>query len=285
MTIGEKVRARRKSLGLTQKEVAGSAVTRNMICNIEKGVVTPSLSTLYALAEALMVPVEYLVSEESDLALFLARQALPRLRQAYRSKRYLDCVTICRRLPEEAVCDELALLLAAAQLGLAERALSDGKLSLIPRMVSEIEHAASRTVLPTEHLLARAELLRAIAANPRTPKWEIETERYCRLADSAVGLGLFRYLTEGADFPISDENLREHIEAHALLSSGKYSDALKLLNGIEERKGTGEIGTYLLFRIYTDIETCYRELGDFESAYRYSSKRLALFSAFREENR
>ena len=282
MTIGEKVRARRKALGLTQKEVAGSAVTRNMICNIEKGTVLPSVQTLRALAEALSVPVDYLVSEESDLTVFLVREALPRLRHAYRSSRYSDCVTICRRLPESAIYDEVALILAAAQLGLAERALREGNLSLIPHMVSEVEYAAARTVLPTAHLLARAELCRAIAVNPRTPKWEIGTDRYCRLANEAVGLERFRYLSEGAEHPIYDENLREHIEARELLAAGRYADALKVLVGIEERKSSGQIGSYLLFRIYTDMETCYRELGDFESAYRYSTKRLSLFSAFRE---
>ncbi len=282
MTIGEKVHARRKALGLTQKEVAGSAVTRNMICNIEKGIVSPSLATLYALAEALSVPVDYLVSEEDDLTVFLVREALPRLRHAYRSNRYSDCVTICRRLPESAIRDEVALIFAAAQLGLAERALRDGNLSLIPHMVSEVEYAASRTVLPTEHLLARAELCRAIAVNPRTPKWEIGTDRYCRLANEAVGLELFRYLSEDDGPKIYNENLKEHIKARRLLSQGEYSEALSILVGIEERKSSGQIGSYLLFRIYTDMETCYRELGNYESAYRYASKRLSLFSAFKE---
>lgn len=284
MTIGEKVRARRKALGLTQKDVAGSAVTRNMICNIEKGVVSPSISTLYALAEALSVPVDYLVSEEEDLTVFLVREALPRLRHAFRSGRYSDCVTICRRLPASAIHDEVALLLATAQLELAERALREGNLSLIPHMVSEVEYAAAQTVLPTEHLLARAELCRAIAVNPRTPKWEIGTDRYCRLANEAVGLERFQYLSEGTEIPIYDENLREHIAAHEKLTAGRYEDALSLLLAIEERKSTGKISPYLLFRIYADMETCYKELGDYENAYRYSSKRLALFSAFRDGN-
>ena len=67
MTLGEKLRARRKALGMTQKDVAGSAVTRNMICAIERGDVSPSLSTLAAIAEAHSVPIEYLVSDEDDL--------------------------------------------------------------------------------------------------------------------------------------------------------------------------------------------------------------------------
>ena len=79
------------------------------------------------------------------------------------------------------------------------------------------------------------------------------------------------------------EHLVENFgQARRLLSAGKYADALSILVGIEERKSTGEIGSHLLFLIYTDLESCYRELGDFERAYRYSGKRLSLFSAFRE---
>ena len=276
MTIGEKIRARRKALGLTQSDVAGTAVTRNMICAIERGSVSPSIATLRAIAEVLSVPVDYLVSEENDLNVYLVREALPRLRHAYRTHRYSDCVTICRRLPEEAILNEVALV------GRAERAVNEGNLSLIPHIVSEVEYAASRTVLPTEHLLARAELCRAIAVNPRSPKWEIGTDRYCRLANDAVGLEQFRYLSESDSFPIYDENLREHITARIHLSAGRYREALDVLTGIEERKSTGEIGSFLLFRIYTDMEVCYREIGDFENAYRYSTKRLSLFSAFRD---
>ncbi len=282
MTLGEKIRARRKELGLTQKDVAGTAVTRNMICAIERGDVSPSLATLAAIAETLSVPIEYLVSDEEDLTPYLVQDVLPKLRNAYAAGRYADCLTICRRLPEKARRDEAAYLTAAALIGLAERAIDAGNLASVPAYLSEAEAYTKLTVLPTAHLLARAELCRSIAASPQTPKWEISGDRYFELANSSIALEKFRYLSESDFFPIRDPNLREHISAKELLSQNRYADALAVLLGIEDRKSSGTIGSYLLYRVYTDIETCYRELRDYENAYRYSTKRVSLLSAFRE---
>lgn len=282
MTLGEKIRARRKELGLTQRDVAGTAVTRNMICAIERGDVSPSLSTLASIAETLSVPMEYLVSDEEDLTPYLVQDVLPKLRNAYASGRYADCLTICRRLPERARRDEAAYLAAAALIALAERAIDAGNLASIPSYLSEAELYTRQTVLPTAHLLARAELCRSIAASPQTPKWEIATDRYFEMANTAIALEKFRYLSESDAFPIRDKNLEEHIAAKALLKENRYAEALTLLLGIEERKASGAVGSYLLFRVYSDIEICYRELRDFENAYRYSTKRVSLLSAFRE---
>ena len=75
MTVGEKIRRRRTELGLTQREVAGENVTRNMICRIERGDCFPSLDTLRSVAKALSVSVAYLVSEEDDYAAFTVMEA------------------------------------------------------------------------------------------------------------------------------------------------------------------------------------------------------------------
>ena len=282
MTLGEKIRARRKALGLTQKDVAGTAVTRNMICAIERGDVSPSLSTLASIAQALSVPIEYLVSSEEDLTPYLVQDVLPKLRSAYSSRRYADCITICRRLPEKARTNEAAYLAAASLLALAERAIDAGNLASVPSYISEAQAYTKMTALPCAHLLARAEIYRSIAANPQTPKWEISTDRYLTLANEAISLEKFRYLSDSDTLPIQDQNLREHIEAKELVSRKRYAEALRVLLAIEDRKSSGNIGSYLLFRVYTDIETCYRELRDYENAYRYSTKRLSLLSAFRE---
>lgn len=280
MTIGEKIRARRKMLGMTQKDVAGEYITRNMICRIESGEVSPSLQTLTQIANALSVSVSYLVSDKDDYALFLALETLPRLREAYASERYADCISLIRRLPDEARENEIAYLAAAAFAALAERAVVEGNLRRIPALCEEAATYAKRTVVDTSHLLARAELCRAIATNPQTPKWEVDRERYCELANRAVNLESYRYITESDTFPTYDQCVLDHIEARRLIAAHRYADALAKLTGIEERRSAERISSYLLFRIYADMEICYRELRDYENAYRYSTKRLSLLSAF-----
>ncbi|MBR2896660.1 MAG: helix-turn-helix transcriptional regulator, partial [Oscillospiraceae bacterium] len=55
MTLGEKLRQLRRGLGMTQKELAGERITRNMLSQIESGTATPSMKTLQYLAERLGV--------------------------------------------------------------------------------------------------------------------------------------------------------------------------------------------------------------------------------------
>ncbi len=66
MNIGERVRAGRKALHLSQEEVARRAgVSLNQVNRLERGeIVDPHYSTLLSLAQALGVPVEALVKEE-----------------------------------------------------------------------------------------------------------------------------------------------------------------------------------------------------------------------------
>ena len=66
-SLGEKIKLRRKSLGLTQSELAGNKITRNMLSRIENGAALPSLDTLEHIAIGLKLPVPYLLSEDDDL--------------------------------------------------------------------------------------------------------------------------------------------------------------------------------------------------------------------------
>ena len=65
MTLGRRIREARIRQQLTQKDVVGEYMTRNMLSKIENGSATPSVKTLKYLAEALSVPVGYFVNEEA----------------------------------------------------------------------------------------------------------------------------------------------------------------------------------------------------------------------------
>lgn len=282
MTVGEKIRRRRKELGLTQREVAGEKMTRNLICRIERGDCLPSLDTLRSIANALSVPVAYLVSERDDFAEFAINEALPAMRAAYASGRYADCMTLVGRIPPEGIADEVAYLAAAASLGLAERSMREGNLKKIPEYVEDVRSFAEKTVLPTDWMFARAELCRAIAKSPESPRWEVRREEYLARAEKAIGYNSYLYLTDEEGISCNREAIKLHREARSLVTSRRYREALTVLLALEERKSTGELDPYFLYRVYSDTETCYRELGDFEMAYRYSTKRVSLLREFRE---
>ena len=62
MNIGEKIRDLRVSKLMTQAELAGSQITRNMLSCIENGNASPSLSTIIYIAGRLNVPVGFLLA-------------------------------------------------------------------------------------------------------------------------------------------------------------------------------------------------------------------------------
>ena len=70
------------------------------------------------------------------------------------------------------------------------------------------------------------------------------------------------------------------MEAKALIKERHYSDALKLLLEIEETKSEFEYNSYLMYGVYGDLDLCYKQLFDFENAYRFAAKRLSLMEGF-----
>lgn len=68
-TIGEKIRTVRKDAGLTQTQLAElMGTTQQAVYLYERGENSPKIDTVAKIAEALKVPVEYLLSTESDCA-------------------------------------------------------------------------------------------------------------------------------------------------------------------------------------------------------------------------
>ena len=66
MTLGEKLRQLRQQRGLTQAEVAGEAITRNMLSLLEHDQAAASVKTLRYLSQRLGVPLSALMEEESQ---------------------------------------------------------------------------------------------------------------------------------------------------------------------------------------------------------------------------
>lgn len=67
MKLGEKIRELRLKKQLTQREVAGDYMTRNMLSKLENGSAVPSVKTLEHLSRVLETPVSYFIDEEEGL--------------------------------------------------------------------------------------------------------------------------------------------------------------------------------------------------------------------------
>ena len=67
-SLGERIRARRKELGLTQSQLGGPDLTKGFISLVEKGRAKPSIETLVLLARRLQKPVGYFLEEGTPLS-------------------------------------------------------------------------------------------------------------------------------------------------------------------------------------------------------------------------
>lgn len=63
-TIGKRIKEARLAKKMTQSEVVGTFITRNMLSQIESGTALPSMKTLAYLSSVLEVPVSELLAEE-----------------------------------------------------------------------------------------------------------------------------------------------------------------------------------------------------------------------------
>ena len=65
MELGEKIRLARQALGLSQRQLCGEEITRNMLSLIENGAAKPSVKTLALLAERLGKPMSYFLDDSA----------------------------------------------------------------------------------------------------------------------------------------------------------------------------------------------------------------------------
>ena len=127
MTLGQTIREARQSKGMTQKELVGDYITRNMLSKIENDSAIPSVRTLEYLAGALGFPTGYFLSG-APVSDGTAPDGLDEARAAYREHRWADCLAALDTDNKAGTTDEGYLLHALAGAAAAREALDAGSL-------------------------------------------------------------------------------------------------------------------------------------------------------------
>lgn len=137
--LGRIIRNIRLEKKMTQSEVVGSFITRNMLSKIESGSAVPSLPTLDYLAKALDVPLSRLLPDENDEGGNSdASTLLIKTKAALNEGQYEQAIKLANKLPtpffdeKEAICARAYLFLAKENLKKKEfdKACESTKLSL-----------------------------------------------------------------------------------------------------------------------------------------------------------
>ena len=252
MELGQKIKAARLEAGLSQRQLCGDTITRNMLSQIENGSAKPSMDTLQILAGRLHKTVGYFLEEGASCN----EKLMQKLRQAKPAqvvellKNYIS--------PDPIFDRERYFLEASAYLELSREALKEEKSAYAQTLLEKAWVAGEKT--PYFHKMPA--LLLAYEIDPS------RAEQICR--------------------QMPKDDLILQMRAEGAVQEGKWTLAINYLKLIGNRTARGYflmgeacfgLGEYekaaenylkSQLPVYDRLENCYKELGDFQKAYEYA---------------
>lgn len=266
MEIGRRLKQARLEAGLTQRQLCGDTITRNMLSQIENGSAKPSMATLQALAGRLQKPVSFFLEED---AVYLPnRHILEEARKRYASGDPEGAAEALEayQAPDPVLDAEKHLLAALVAMAQAEHAMKQGKNPYAAQLLQDAAEEGKATPYYSAELESRRILLLAKTGREKPsilakqlPQMD---EALLLLARGALETGDFARCGKLLDAAQNqDAPLWYYLRGQAYCGEKAYGEAIAMLTKAE--------------RVYPEptaplLEICYREQGDFESAYRYA---------------
>lgn len=294
MNIGEKIRSLRVAKLMTQSELAGNQITRNMLSCIENGSAQPSLSTIRYIAKALNVPVGFLLADEGDEIVYQKMSGLPNIKRAYRVGDWMGCRSLCQTSCPEPD-DEIRLILSTCDLEIAKSAFWEGKIRYACRFFDEAMLYAADTLYPAEHVQAEAEvyfrymarispMLYSDVLDENAARSVVAKNAFSSYLDAleALDVGDEAPAKQYAQVHAEESFFCAHLSAKCLMNQSKYHEAKACLDDLLETEIL--LNEISLYAILCDLEICCREIEDFKSAYRYTNERVQLLEKLLREN-
>jgi DNA-binding XRE family transcriptional regulator len=249
-----------------------------MLSLIESGKATPSLETADFLAKVLDVPLSYLFSEEDNLSFFAKQKKIDYIKDLFRKKNYSHCIKTISEI--EGDDDELNYIWAVCAYQLGIKSVMQGALQSAHKHFITSEEKAQKTIYDTTMLKITIPMYMAVIGNIQSPLLEFDPETFDKAYINSAEYEFFKYLTQDLEFDFKTEIYKDHIEAKKHLKKYNYPKAIEILLSLEKYKSSDEYNAFVMFGAYTDLEASYKQMGDFENAYRYANKRLSLLNAF-----
>lgn len=271
MELGAKLKQARLEKGLSQRQLCGEEITRNMLSQIENGSAKPSMATLTYLARQLEKPISYFLEEAAQLS--PNQTCMDRARQAYLAGEYRQ---VCQHLedyrqPDAMFDGERWLLEALSRMGQAAQAITDGKYVFAQSLLEKAAVAGEKTPYYTA-AIAREQLLMMYSAQP-----EMATQISARLPE---------------------DHREAFMRAEAHLQKEEYDKAAKVLEQAQEEtdrwnflRASAAFGQkdYAVAiehfcaaensqprQCAQALEQCYLALEDYKMAYHYACKQRNL---------
>ena len=264
MNLGEKIKKARLEAKMTQAQLAGDKITRNMLSQIENGKATPSVSTVNYISERLGLSGGYLLSESEDDALYKKSLYIDQIKAAYKKEKFDKCYSLCREIQN----------------------YRDGRLDIAYDYFSEAVKSAEKCCYDTGSTVFKASIFfDLIRDTGYSGNNSLTTKKMMSESDS-FQLLLYRNVAEMIDSGkhglaallidnglVTDMLLSMHINAKLDMVKKDYRSALSQLTMILSEFDLTEIDSVMLFKIYSDLEICCKELEEYQNAYVYSEEK------------
>ena len=256
MKLGEKIRSARLNAGMTQADLAGDFITRNMLSQIENGLAMPSLQTALYIADRLGVDAGILFSERDNREDYFLTRKLPLLKTHFQNGEYDKCIELCSEEAEG--CDEACILLAESYIKKAYDNFDKGKLRQALKYGETAVKYASKSVYSSDGIKLKNEILEAVIASisPYLKQTKLKAEERKYLID--------RFNSTSSKRAI----IYELNKAKSYSEEGRYTEALEVLKGLLKEK---DLGVPFEYAVCNEYEVCCRELKDYENAYKYAN--------------
>lgn len=291
MRIGAKIKDLRAAKMMTQQELAGDHITRNMLSRIENGFALPSLPSLLYISDRLSVPPGYLLATENEEFHYKKTGRMPDILSTFNSGEWMICKDLCSGLSDND--DEIRFIIFLCVFNEAKELFNAGSLREAAELFEEAKKLSDMTVYPTDHYVAECEMyLLCISGISPSLVSDIEVSsapNLSALSDAFCRYYALLFWAENKNYALFDNLSRmafqeidgvfpEHIKAKTKMIKGDYLEAYHIL---KQLLSTAEnIPAPMLYFIFTDLEICCRELSDYRGAYEYSSDRTGMLEKF-----
>lgn len=264
MELGQLLRQARLDAGLSQRQLCGEEITRNMLSQIEHGTARPSMDTLRYLANRLEKPLSYFLEE--DAVTSPNQQVMAQAREAWTEKNYAGVLRIldAYRPGDEVFDQEQGLLVFLSCMELAKQALSERRNPYASQLLARATLTESAYI--TEAMRRQCSLRTAQVRPERLadiiaglPPDDTELLLRARLAlEQEDGQKAGQLLDAASDQEDPQWNL---LRGRVFLASADYRAAAECFHRAEAQypKETAQA-----------LEQCYRELEDYKMAYHYA---------------
>lgn len=261
MELGKRLRQARLEAGLSQRQLCGDVITRNMLSQIENGIARPSMDTLCYLAGRLEKPIGYFLEEAP--AYSANWNIIAQAKRAYQQRDFTKALESLDAYQnnEEALDDEYGLLKLITLLAYAENAIMQKRASLARELLEKARYQKTFYQFP-ELEQRRLLLLAQVCTEPvLLPENDLPLLVRANRALRSGNVARCMVLLEACENH-GDPNWH-YLRAEAAFQQEDYPVAAMHFHGAEQTHGKA---------CYAKLEQCYRAMEDYKKAYEYACK-------------